>query len=304
VKPAEYSFVIRPPFWQTWWFMLFVGLFLCGLLFLGLHWRVKRIREKAELKSRGIELEARNRQLVISQRMELMGTLAAGTVHDLKNLLAVIIGYSRLMGQKYRGDDNEDRQNIEIIKDTAATAVQMAKQILSFTRQKDPSHEPVDLGMELTEILDTLKITQPKNIHILRELQSEPVLFPINPARFQQLVMNLCLNAFQAMPDGGQLKISLSSTANNEITLQISDTGAAGIKKENLDKIFDPFFTTKEQSQGTGLGLFVVKQIVTEYNGKIEVHSQPGKGTTFVIRFEGGSFRENRPPGPPKKASD
>ncbi|HLP59990.1 MAG TPA: ATP-binding protein, partial [Candidatus Deferrimicrobium sp.] len=223
-------------------------------------------------------------QLVISQRIELMGTLAAGTVHDLKNLLAVIIGYSRLMGQKYR-EDNEDRQNIEIIKDTAATAVQMAKQILSFAREKNSSHEPVDLVMELSEILDTLKITQPRNIHILRNLQAEPILFPINPARFQQLVMNLCLNAFQAMPDGGQLGISLSCTAGIEIILEISDSGAAGISKENLDKIFDPFFTTKEQSQGTGLGLFVVKQIVTEYNGKIEVHSEPGKGTTFITRF-------------------
>jgi len=285
VKPAEYKFVIRPPFWQTWWFMFFAGLFLCGLLFLGLHWRVKRIREKAELKAKGVELEARNRQLVTSQRMELMGTLAAGTVHDLKNLLAVIIGYSRLMGQKYRGDDNEDHQNIEIIKDTAATAVQMAKQILSFARQKNSSHEPVDLGMELTEILDTLKITQPKNIHIQRDLQSDPILFPINPARFQQLVMNLCLNAFQAMPKGGELRISLSCNVNNEIILEISDSGAAGITKENLDKIFDPFFTTKEQNQGSGLGLFVVKQIVTEYHGKIEVHSEPGQGTTFVIRY-------------------
>jgi signal transduction histidine kinase len=137
VKPAEYSFVIRAPFWQTWWFMFFVGLFLCGFLFLGLHWRVKRIKEKAQLKAKGVELEARNRQLVTSQRMELMGTLAAGTVHDLKNLLAVIIGYSRLMGQKYRGD-SEDRQNIETIKDTAATAVQMAKQILSFAGKKTP----------------------------------------------------------------------------------------------------------------------------------------------------------------------
>jgi signal transduction histidine kinase len=154
--------------------------------------------------------------------------------------------------------------------------------------------------MELTEILDTLKITQPKNIHILRELPLEPVLFPINPARFQQLVMNLCLNAFQAMPNGGQLKISLSSTTDNQITLEISDSGV-GIKNENLHKIFEPFFTTNEKKQGTGLGLFVVKQIVDEYNGNIEVRSQPGKGTTFVIRFEGGSFRENRPPGPPKK---
>jgi signal transduction histidine kinase len=251
-------------------------------LLLVIQWRIRRAKEKAELKSRGIELEARNRQLVISQRMELMGILAAGTVHDLKNLLSVIIGYSRLMAQKFR--EKEDHENIEIIKDTAATAVQMAKQILSFARHKTPADETVDLGIELTEILDTLKITQPKNIHVQRQLPPEPVLFPINPARFQQIIMNLCLNAFQAMPHGGQLTITLTSTPGNEIALEISDTGA-GIENENLDKIFDPFFTTKEKTQGSGLGLFVVKQIVSEYNGKIEVKSEPGKGTTFVVRF-------------------
>ncbi len=291
--PAEYRFKILLPFWQTWWFLVLLGLLLGGFLLLVLQWRVRRAREKAEekariaeLKTKQTELEARNRQLVISQRMELMSSLAAGTVHDLKNLLSVIIGYSRLMSQKYQGD-NEDHQNIEVIKDTAATAAQMAKQILSFARQKDYAHESVELGTVLIEILDTLKITQPKNIRVLREIQAEPVFFAINPARFQQVVMNLCLNAFQAMPEGGQLRIALSYSADagNEITLEISDTGTLGIKQEHLDKIFDPFFTTKEQNQGSGLGLFVVKQIVEEYQGKIEVHSEPGQGTRFVIRF-------------------
>ncbi len=284
--PAEYRFKILPPFWQTWWFLVLLALLIGGFLLLVLQWRVRRAREKAELKAKQIELEARNRQLVISQRMELMGSLAAGTVHDLKNLLAVIIGYSRLMSQKYQGD-NEDHQNIEVIKDTAATAVQMAKQILSFARQRDYTDEPVELGSVLIEILDTLKITQPKNIRVLREIQAEPVFFPIHPGRFQQVVMNLCLNAFQAMPEGGQLRIALTSTsdAGNEIILEISDTGTTGIKKEHLEKIFEPFFTTKEQTQGSGLGLFVVKQIVEEYQGKIEVHSEPGQGTRFIIRF-------------------
>jgi signal transduction histidine kinase len=292
-NPAEYWFKIMTPFWQTWWFLVLLGLLLGGFLLLVLQWRVRRAREKAEektriaeLKTKQTELEARNRQLVISQRMELMGSLAAGTVHDLKNLLSVIIGYSRLMSQKYQGD-NEDHQNIEVIKDTAATAVQMAKQILSFARHKDYAHGPVELGSVLIEILDTLKIIQPKNIRVLRDIQAEPVFFPIHPARFQQVVMNLCLNAFHAMPEGGQLRVALASAAkvNNEITLEISDTGITGIIPEHLDKIFDPFFTTKEHGQGSGLGLFVVKQIVEEYQGKIEVYSEPGQGTRFVIRF-------------------
>ena len=283
-KAAEYRFKILPPFWQTWWFLGLVVLVLCLFLVLVIHWRVKRIREKAEMKARKTELEARNRQLVMSQRMELMGTLAAGTVHDLKNLMAVIIGYSRVIGQKLHSDE-EDFRNIEIIKETAATAVQMAKQILSFARIKShPQHEDVELGMELTEILDTLRVTLPANIQVLWEPPSELIHFPIHPARFQQLVMNLCLNSCQAMPNGGKFEITLSCTGNNEIVLEIADTGT-GITKENLNKIFDPLFTTKEQDKGTGLGLFVVKRIVDEYRGKIEVRSEPGKGTTFVIRF-------------------
>lgn len=275
--PANYKFKILPPFWQRWWFLGLTGLAICLMVVLAIQMRVKRVKEKAEL-------TAKNRQLVMSQRMELMGTLAAGTVHDLKNLMAVIIGYSQVMGQKYQGD-NEDDQNIEIIKDTAATAMQMSKQILSFARPKDfPQQETVDLRLSLAEILDTLKITHFKAIQVQWEPPPEPVLFSIHPARFQQLVMNLCLNACQAMPTNGTLGVVLSRTPGKEIILEITDTGT-GIKKENLEKIFEPLFTTKEQDKGTGLGLFVVKQVVNEYNGKIEVHSEPGQGTTFVIRF-------------------
>lgn len=283
-KAAEYRFKILPPFWQTWWFKILSVLLVILLLAAAVHWRVKRIGEKAEMKARKADLEARNRQLVMSQRMELMGTLAAGTVHDLKNLMAVIIGYSRVIGQKLH-NDKEDYRDIEVIKETAATAVQMAKQILSFARPKNqPRHEAVELGIELTEILETLKVTIPKNIHILWEPPPEPVYFAIHPARFQQLVMNLCMNSRQAMPDGGKLSILLSGVPDQEIVLEIADTGT-GIAKENLKKIFDPLFTTKEQDKGTGLGLFVVKQIVDEYDGKIEVRSEPGKGTTIIIRF-------------------
>lgn len=281
---AEYRFEILPPFWKTPLFLVLMVLLAGSILALVLQVRIKWVKEKAELKARKTELEARNRQLVISQRMELMGTLAAGTVHDLKNLLSVIIGYSRVMSQKYQ-NENEDSQNIEIIKETASTAAQMAKQILSFARPKNHSLEPAEMGTVLTEILDTLKVIQPKNIRLLWELQKEPIYFYINPARFQQLVMNLCLNAFQAMPTGGQLRISLHTDPHNQIKLEISDTGITGIKPEHLDKIFDPFFTTKKPQEGSGMGLFVVKQIVDEYDGKIEVISQPGVGTTFIIRF-------------------
>jgi signal transduction histidine kinase len=163
--------------------------------------------------------------------------------------------------------------------------MQMGKQILSFARPKShPQHQAVDLRGELTEILDTLKITHFKAIQIQWEPPEEPIYFPIHPARFQQLVMNLCLNACHAMPFGGNLSILLSRTTDKKIILEIADSGT-GIKGEDLKKIFEPLFTTKKQGKGTGLGLFVVKQVVDEHNGRIEVRSEPGKGTTFVIRF-------------------
>ncbi len=279
-EPAEYSFEILPPFWQTWWFVGLSILVFISFLGLAVHWRMRRVREKAELKEK-------NRQLIISQRMELMGTLAAGTVHDLKNLLAVIIGYSRMMSHKYQSGtdaDNENYQNLEIIKNTASTAAQMAKQILSFARHKKQLNELEDLGTSLSEILETIKVTQPKNIKIEYSPPSESILLSIQPARFQQVIMNICLNAFDAMPMGGCLSISLSKGENSEILLKISDTGT-GIDKENLQRIFDPLFTTKSKDKGTGLGLFVVKQIINEYNGEIEAYSEPGKGTMFIIRF-------------------
>lgn len=289
-KPATYTFNIQPPFWQTAWFLVPFLLLLSSLLVLAIRLRIRRIREKEEAKLRQAELDLKNRQLVLSQRMELMGALATGTVHDLKNLMAVIIGYSKAISKKHQGNQ-EDYEEIEVIKKTAGTAVQMAKQILSFSRPKSHvEHVHVELRRELEEILDTLKVTQPKNIQILREMPAEPVHFPIHPARFQQVIMNLCLNAFDAMPYGGEIKISLTVSTANEIILKITDGGKEGIKPEHLDKLFDPLFTTKTRGKGTGLGLFVVKQIVDDYNGKIDVHSEPGKGTTFTIEYP----RENQ----------
>ncbi|MCP4152236.1 MAG: hypothetical protein GY757_31140 [bacterium] len=274
--PAAVSFRIHPAFWQTWWFkalMVWLVLFIMGLLFL---WRYKQAKAKTELR-------ARTHQLVMAQRMELMGTLASGTVHDLKNLLIVIISVAQVMGQTY---DKEDKnyKHIEIIEDTTKTAMHMAKQILSFARyNSDQVPGNADLVYLLMEIIKTLELTSPKSVSIKPILSPKPIMFPIHPARFQQLVMNLCLNAVQAMPQGGELNITIAYSDEETIRLDIGDTGS-GISPSLTGKIFEPLFTTKGQEDGTGLGLFVVKQVVTEHNGTIDVHSEPGK-TTFTIRF-------------------
>ncbi len=283
--PAEYAFRIRPPYWLTWWFRLLGGILAFVFLVMFFQWRGKRIKEKAEAEARKAELEMKNRQLVTMQRMELMGNLAAGTVHDLKNLISIILGYSDMMKKRYH-NDGEASKSLDVIRGTADTAEKMARQILAFASAPElPQPGTVDLRGALTSMLDTLKVTKPNNVQIRWEPPAEPFNCAIHPARFQQLAMNLCINAFQAMPQGGTLHISLSSPTAGWIELKVADTGTAGIKKEHLDKIFEPLFSTKRQEGGTGLGLFVVKRIVTEYNGKIQVGSAPGRGTVFTVRL-------------------
>ncbi|MCP4220495.1 MAG: hypothetical protein GY765_38055, partial [bacterium] len=286
--PVEVTFTIQPPYWKTWWFILLEIMTALSIFLLFFLWRIKRTKDK-------LNMEAKDRQLVMAQRMELMGTLAAGAVHDLKNLLAVISGYAKIVGKGY-DPGHRNYKHVEKIKKTTSTAVQVVKQILAFAKQNHNKSNAVDIVELLSDIVEILVVTQPSEVRFIWQPPAETISLPIHPTRFQQLVMNLCINAVHAMPDGGELRIALSTEApprNREgvkspspgpVLLEISDTGS-GMEKDVLDKIFDPLYTTKDREKGTGLGLFVVKQVVREYDGNIEVKSQPGKGTTFCIRF-------------------
>ncbi|MCP4213145.1 MAG: GHKL domain-containing protein [bacterium] len=282
-EPAEFKFIIQPPFWKTLWFQAFLVLLLSSVPVLTVLWKYKRAEEKMELKVNEVELKNRTRQLVLAQRMELMGMLAAGAVHDLKNLLGIIIGYVKIVGKDYNPEDRNYKA-IERIKGTTSTAVQVVKQILSFTRLPNDEDALVDIAGLLDDMVDVLRVTQPREIDIQWRCPASEIMATLHPTRFQQLVMNLCINAVHAMPTGGELKISLAQKENGQVLLEISDTGA-GISEAVREKIFDPLFTTKQKGEGTGLGLFVVKQIVDEYNGTIEVQSRPGQGTMFLVAF-------------------
>jgi signal transduction histidine kinase len=280
VAPAEIRFKILPPFWNTWWFRIFSFLALLSLAVLIVLFNIRRIKTK-------MANEAKNKQLVLAQRMKLMGVLAGGAVHDLKNLLSIIIGYSDIVHESSEEVNEEERNEaIEIIKNTADTAFQVVKQILAFTRQTYDETKAANLADVLDEILAILKVNIPLTMKILWNPPIEEILLYINPVKFKQVVMNLCLNAIQAMEDRGELKISLAKAPGDagQIIIEVSDTGP-GIPQEHFDKIFEPLFTTKGEEKGAGLGLFVVKQIVDEYKGNIQVKSPPGEGTTFKISF-------------------
>ena len=274
--PAEISFSILPPFWNTWWFKTLAILLILSLLSGLAAWKFKRSREK-------LMMVARTRQLILSQRMELMGLLAASAVHDLKNLLSIIIGYSEIVSETYNHTDEISHHN-ENIKKTANTAVQLVKQILNLAKPKQDENDDTNLTDLMNNIMEILKVTSTGEIKINWIPPSENIYAYMNPIRVQQLVMNLCLNAIDAMPEGGELRVTLSRFKNNQISITISDTGS-GIEPELISKIFDPLFTTKVSGKGSGLGLFVVKQIVEEYHGEIQVDSTPEKGTTFLVIF-------------------
>lgn len=279
-QSAKLRFRIMPPFWKTWWFQLLAVFSVLGTGVLFFVWRMKRAREK-------IELRERNKQLIMSQKMELLGILAAGAIHDLKNLLAVIIAYSKIAARQLRDEESGEKNSpLDRIKTTAVTAVQVVKQILAFTRQSYDKTMSANLPDLVDDIVSILKVTIPEAVAIIWTPPGKEIRFSINPTRFQQVMMNLCLNAVHAMPRGGELTIGLDE-APGEIIFTVRDTGQ-GMEEDVQARIFEPLFTTKAPGKGTGLGLFVVKQIVEEYRGTIALTSTPGKGTTFTIVFPGG----------------
>lgn len=227
-------------------------------------------------------------QLVISQKMELVGVMAAGAVHDISNLLAIIIGYTNVFIDGNSLDTNE-AISMERIRRAGEKASELVTHILKFSRQED-IHSTINMGNLIDEILSILEVTIPKMIKIQWKKPSEDIYLKGSSIKYQQVVMNLCLNAVHAMipPGKGKLKVSLQKlsqeSASPLIRLDVEDTGS-GMDKETISNIFNPLFTTKAPGKGTGLGLFVVKYIVEQYSGHIEVMSEIGRGSKFRVFF-------------------
>ncbi|MCP5108406.1 MAG: response regulator [bacterium] len=250
---------------------------------------VSRINNVLKLKEyQDIILEkkqALERQLVISQKMELVGVMAAGAVHDLSNLISIIVGYSNLFIEE-SSLDKQEALSIEKIRGAGEKASDLVSRILSFSRL-DEEYSNVNIANLIDDILSILEVSIPATIKIQWRRPAGDIFLEGSSIKYQQVLMNLCINAFQAMGRSGKLTISLHklpADGNNSIRIDVEDTGP-GMDNETLEKIFNPLFTTKETGKGTGLGLFVVKYIVEEYNGSIEVVSRVGSGTVFRIHF-------------------
>jgi two-component system, cell cycle sensor histidine kinase and response regulator CckA len=235
------------------------------------------------------------RQLLHAQKMEAIGTLAGGIAHDFNNLLQVIQGYSELILLRKQPDD-EDCADLQKVYESSKRGGDLVKSLLLFSRKVQPELRPMDLNHEIVEIQKLLFHTVPKTIKIELRLTGEPKTVLADPSQIGQVLMNLGVNARDAMPDGGTLAIG---TANVEldsfycsvypylkpgtyVLLTVSDSGH-GMDKKTLSRIFEPFFTTKEVGKGTGLGLATVYAIVKQHSGYIQCYSEPGRGTTFKI---------------------
>lgn len=239
--------------------------------------------------------EMMERQLHQAQKMEAVGTLAGGVAHEFNNLLMAIRGYSQLLIAR----DNLEpmvREPLEKITQTTRRAADLANTMLSFSKPETGHKEPVDLNQALLNMQGLLQGTLPPNIEQKMELAADLPLLMANPNQLEQVLLNLAVNARDAMPAGGELTCSTKwlraddsfrarhNWATEEIYAQVTveDTGQ-GMDQEVQARIFEPFYSTKEPGKGTGLGLFVAYSIITNHGGGIEVESKPGMGTRFSI---------------------
>jgi len=222
-------------------------------------------------------------QLVQNEKLTSIGLLAAGVAHEVNTPLAVISSYSQMLRKEISPEDSRFKLLEKITKQTFR-ASEIVNNLLNFSRTSATEFSEVDIHQVITETLSLLEHQfKTARIRVERELRAEcPVTFG-NAGKLQQVFLNLFVNARDAMPEGGELRI-LTDALDSKIEILVQDTGV-GIGRENIKKIYDPFFTTKAAGKGTGLGLSVSYGIVQEHGGGISVESKPGIGTSFRLEF-------------------
>lgn len=233
-------------------------------------------------------------QLLQSQKMESIGTLAGGIAHDFNNILNLIAGYAASIE---RNADNPAKlsESVDVIKDTVKRGASLVQQLLSMVRKTDFVFEQVEVNAFLERFEPLLHETFPKTIAVSLELAARlpPVMADVN--QLNQVMLNLCVNSRDAMPTGGKLILATGkvkgaelrrrfqeAVENEYLSIRVTDTGF-GMDEATRSRIFEPFFTTKEPGQGTGLGLSVVYGIVRNHAGFVDVASEPGRGATLCV---------------------
>ncbi|MCB8945319.1 MAG: PAS domain S-box protein [Ardenticatenaceae bacterium] len=237
------------------------------------------------------------RRVQEQERLSAVGKLAAGIAHDFNNILAVITLYTQMLLQS-PGLDSRSRDRMQVINQQSHRASELVQQILDFSRQSILARQALEMRHFLSDLVRLLRRTLPENIQVVFDSDGENHLVYADSARMQQVVINLAINARDAMPEGGRLLIRLSCLhllaeetppqaemlPGSWVVIEVADNGS-GIAPEVRSRIFEPFFTTKEVGKGTGLGLAQVYGIVQQHQGFLEVVTEPGRGTTFLLYF-------------------
>jgi len=246
---------------------------------------------------REAEKALRDSEIRQTQRMEAVGRLSGGIAHDFNNLLGVMIGYTDILESRV-GQDESARKAVEEIRRTAQRAAALTRQLLAFSRRQVLEPKPIDLNAVVSDVEKMLHRLIGENIDLQTVLGPSLGRLMADQGQMEQVVLNLAVNARDAMPHGGKLIIETANTVLDETTirhmptaragdyimLSVSDTGT-GMDPQTKAKIFEPFFTTKDAGKGTGLGLATIYDVVKRAEGHIWVYSEVGKGTIFKIYF-------------------
>jgi PAS domain S-box-containing protein len=252
------------------------------------------VEKAAELAHTIGEREKLQEQLLQVQKMESIGTLAGGIAHDINNILNIISGYANVLLQNTNNTD-KNSQHLEVIIETVDRGVSLVRQLLAMARKADTKFEQVTVSEVLQKLQAIINDTFPKQIEVTWDLEADLPAIMADHHQIHQAVFNLCLNARDAMPDGGKLIVSTGIVAGAELRkisqeakedlyccITVKDTGV-GMNMSTKSRIFEPFFTTKRQGEGTGLGLAVVYGIVGKHGGVIDVESEPDRGASFRL---------------------
>jgi signal transduction histidine kinase len=258
---------------------LFFAIYTTSSIVEGLHSRQRELVLTQRL------LEKRSEEMGKSDRLAMIGRLAAGVAHEINNPLGGIMLFSNLLLRKAPAAGTE-RENLERICNEAKRCQKIVQGLLDFARRREPKAEPVDIH----DVLDkTLELVEGQalfqNIETVKNYRKEGRLVRVDPNQMEQVFINLVFNAAEAMGGTGRLTISTQSVDGGEgLQISVADTGC-GISEEDMEHVFEPFFTTKSVGDGTGLGLSISRGIVENHGGTIRVTSKVGHGTTFAIRL-------------------
>jgi two-component system sensor kinase FixL len=240
------------------------------------------LRDLSERKAAEQELKKAEQRAQAAEQLASVGTLVAGLAHEIGTPMGVIQGHAKLLAAAVEGD--RARWRLQTIQEQIGRISKIIQSLLNMARPKAAERVPVDLEPLIETTLSFLsdKLAR-RGIEVIEDFEPTPTVLG-DPERLQQLLLNLFLNAADAMPDGGELRLVLRPDGQAGAELRIRDTGI-GIEPENLDQVFDAFYTSKEAGTGNGLGLMVASRIVADHGGTIEVESTPGRGTEFRLHF-------------------